>query len=156
MSDERKSESSGRQKLLADLHERLESLKQTAPAPAPASAGKTDEPSDPSRGLAPNDTQQWRASLAVMRRADRSLLLRISRKLINHLCSLGSTEAQRLLAAAQTAADPAAIFGESNVPAPKHALNTELLLSDTPFELASAFLGDEELLRLLLRWLQAD
>ena len=156
MSDERKSESSGRQKLLADLHERLESLKQTAPAPAPASAGKTAEPADPSGGQAANDTQQWRASLAVMRRADHSLLLRISRKLINHLCSLGSTEAQRLLAAAQTAADPATIFGESNVPAPKHALNTELLLSDTPFELASAFLGDEELLRLLLRWLQAD
>ncbi len=134
-----------RQRRLAELSDRLQELSERLePSEQPAVAAELTAPS------------RWREAVRILRKTDRLLALRIGRKVVNHLCSLGLDEAQRLLAEADAVDDPSALLGESNVPAPKHALSTSILLGDEPFALAATHLGEAELLRLLRRWIMEE
>jgi hypothetical protein len=155
-----------RNKLIAELVERLRALRGAPAGGAPArDASDGDAAATPLEraAAAPSGAAEaaagpgadWRELVAFMERADRSLLLRVNRRLINHLCALGIEPAQHLLARVD-AVSLEAFLGETNEPAPKHALDLEVLLSDEPFALAAGHLGDDAVLSLVQRWIQED
>ncbi|RKX47500.1 MAG: pyruvate, phosphate dikinase [Verrucomicrobia bacterium] len=125
------------------LRQRLESMRQSW------NAARED-----AKSAAP----EWRVALDMILHSDKTLYLRVSRKMLNHLCSLGIQEAQGLL----STGDPGSInpddfeFGDSNIPGTRHALDESVLLDGQPFEVASEHLGPDEILRKLRWWLQED
>ena len=106
----------------------------------------------PAAGTSP---REWRAVLAFMRETDASLLLRISRKMINHLASNGVREAQALLARfgpARPDAEPE--YEDENRPlrrgAPVGAIDAET------FAIAERTLGEHEILACLTKWIKEE
>jgi hypothetical protein len=121
---------------LSEMYQRLEEASQ---CPVPASRAA------------------WKEPIALLRRFDRKLFIRIARKLLNHLCWLGVEEAKLVLQAACGGAvpdDPAT--SELNSPVPIRGLDTKPLLSGKPFELAAGVLSDDEILSLIQRWVMED
>jgi len=112
---------------------------------------------DASRGLIADRQDRWRGPIDLLRRSDRKLYLRVARKMVNHLCWAGVEGAQELLREAygddQLVDD---VTGELNVPGRTRALNESTLLSGKPFELASAYLGDDDVLSLIQSWMVED
>ena len=112
---------------------------------------------DASRGLTAGREDKWRGPVDLLRRSDRKLYLRVARKMVNHLCWAGVEGAQDLLREAygddQLTDD---VNGELNVPGRTRALNESILLSGKPFELASAYLGDDDVMALIQSWMVED
>jgi predicted nucleotidyltransferase len=112
---------------------------------------------DASRGLVTEREDKWRGPVELLRRSDRKLYLRIARKMVNHLCWAGVEGAQELLREAygddQLIDD---VTGELNVPGQTRTPNESILLSGTPFELASSYLDDDEVLSLIQSWMVED
>ncbi len=112
---------------------------------------------DASRGLTAGREDKWRGPVDLLRRSDRKLYLRVARKMVNHLCWAGVEGAQELLREAygddQLVDD---VNGELNVPGRTRALDESTLLSGKPFELASAYLGDDDVLGLIQSWMVED
>ncbi|MBN1947852.1 MAG: hypothetical protein JW797_19455 [Bradymonadales bacterium] len=105
----------------------------------------------------PDRRGEWRGPLRLLRQSDRSLYVRIARKLLNYLCGIGIEEAQqRLLEWDPCPIGSAENSGEVNYPGRKRAVDNEWLASDHPFELASKYLTDEEILSRVQRWFQED
>ena len=104
---------------------------------------------------APSARDQWRTLLDEMRRARGKKFLRVSRKMLNHLCSIGLPEAQAML---EEVEGPTASADEpgANMPGSRIALEGSVLTSGAPFELAARYLGDEEILGRIRKWLQDD
>ncbi len=101
--------------------------------------------------------ERWRSPIDLLRRTDRTLYLRVARKMVNHLCSAGIDGAQQLLQqtlGSKGADDEAA--NDSNVPRPSRTLDESPLLSGRPFELADAHLSDDEILSLVQTWIMED
>jgi len=99
----------------------------------------------------------WRSPLHLLRESDRSLYLRIAHKMLNHLCQVGVSGGQRMLTADEAAAGASVeTVGDTNVPACRRADDTQYLLSDAPFELASRHLSDQEILSRVQNWMQED
>ncbi len=99
----------------------------------------------------------WRSPLHLLRESDRSLYLRIAHKILNYLCQIGVEEAQEMLAAAAGVTGMGEeISGETNVPACRLAQDPEYLMSDAPFELASRYLSQTEVLTRVQNWMQED
>ncbi len=101
--------------------------------------------------------QRWRGPIDLLRRTDRTLYLRVARKMVNHLCSAGIEGAQELLL--QTlgtlgASDEAAT--DSNMPRPSRIIDESPLLSGRPFELAAAYISEDEILGLIQTWIMED
>jgi len=96
----------------------------------------------------------WREQIAEMRKTRRKQFLRVSRKMLNHLCSIGLGPAQQMLAEFD-AADPAG-GATGNVPGAKLKLEDSPFMSGAPFELAADFLGDEEIDQRLHKWLKEE
>jgi predicted nucleotidyltransferase len=107
-----------------------------------------------SRGTGPADG--WRGPIQLLRQSDRNLYVRIARKMVNHLLQTGVEEARALLPEAEMSSDGKALFGEQNVPGPRRVHDFEALLSMKPFELASDYLSDDEILSRVQRWIQED
>ena len=99
----------------------------------------------------------WRSPLHLLRESDRGLYLRIAHKMLNYLCQIGVEEAQRALRGDDEPTEGGTEGGgEVNVPACPPMQNTEYLLSDAPFELASKNLSQTEILTRVQNWMQED
>lgn len=88
----------------------------------------------------------WRGQIEEMRRTRRKHFLRVSRKMINHLCSIGLSGAQEMLAE----------FDEANYSRNSTANQAAGLSSGDPFELAAEFLGDKEIDERLHKWMKEE
>lgn len=99
--------------------------------------------------------ESWRSPLHLLRESDRSLYIRIAHKMLNHLCQIGVTEAQEVMATNDDARHPRA-SGEVNVPACRRAQDMDYVLSDEPFELASRYISEKEILSRVQNWMQED
>jgi pyruvate,water dikinase len=102
------------------------------------------------------DHQRWRGPIDLLRRTDRTLYLRIARKMVNHLCWVGITGAQELLQTTYGGAPDPEAAGDSNAPIRSRVFNDSPLLSGEPFLLASQTLGDDEVLHLIQAWITED
>ena len=97
----------------------------------------------------------WRKLLDEMRTTRRKQFLRVSRKMLNHLCSIGLPGAQDMLAEVD-AAGPVAGSREGNMPEERRSLEASALMSAAPFELAAQYLGDDEILARIHKWQTED
>ncbi len=97
----------------------------------------------------------WRKLLDEMRTTRRKQFLRVARKMLNHLCSIGLPEAQAILAEVDAGGSLDA-SREGNMPEARRSLEASALMSGAPFELAAQYLGDEEILARVLKWQTED
>ncbi len=101
----------------------------------------------------PENVLPWRGQIEEMRRTRRTHFLRVSRKMINHLCSIGLTGAQEMLTEFDEANATSGGYNPTGLPYP----DTESpLLNGAPFELAAEFLGDREIDQRLHKWLKEE
>ena len=118
-------------------------------------------------GAADNDSRpadsgdqvpEWRRLIDQMRNIHPNQFLRVSRKMLNHLCSVGLTGAQKMLAEVEGSSGPggASTGGGGNVPGARVRLENSPLMTGAPFDLASDFLGDEEITERVHKWIKED
>ena len=101
--------------------------------------------------------RDWSAILDLLRRTDQSLLMRVARKMINHLCWSGVKEASGLLQnfRPHRDADEPDVFFESNQPRGRDA-PPALNLADEVFQLAADHLSDDEIISCVHNWIKQD
>lgn len=95
---------------------------------------------------------KWCSLVAQMRETRGKQFLRVSRKMLNHLVSIGLDEAVTRLAEIDEAETGAAGGNASNSPGTKISLENSFLMQGGPFQLASQYLGDDEILTRLRKW----
>ena len=100
--------------------------------------------------------EAWRSTVRLLRASDRSFYLKIARKILNYLYSMGIREASELLHGTEAPVDMENVQGEINVPGKRQQVDAALLLSDAPFEVAAKHLSGETILALVQKWLQED
>ena len=116
-----------------------------------------DEASETLEGHHHHRPGEWRAPVELLRRTDRDLYLRISRKMLNHLYRAGVEEAgERLRRAGVNSLDNEGINGEVNAPGRRAEFDDSWLLTDGPFELASRSVTDDEILTRIQHWMVED
>jgi len=103
-------------------------------------------------------TREWLVILDLLRRTDLSLLMRVARKMINHLCWSGVRQAEVLLQAFRPRgpADEPEVFFESNRPRGRDAPPSATALADQVFELAAAQLSENEIIGCIHKWIKQD
>jgi len=126
---------------------------------------------DVTRGGQPDDSRRafaavpWRELLEVIRQGRGRQFVRVSRKMLNHLCSIGLSEAQGMLAevdagpAGAARRDGKAFRDKSTLdkmPGTRVPLEKSPLMTGAPFELAARYLPDDEISERLQRWLKED
>ncbi len=124
------------------FYQRLKSMQQNL---VDANAGRGDE-----------REYDWRAPVHLLRDSDKSLYLRIARRMLNHLTRIGVEEARLLLAGSSGGGIHESLAGETNMPIKQIAPDLEVLLSDRPFELASQHLSTDEILSRVQKWMVED
>jgi pyruvate,water dikinase len=100
---------------------------------------------------------EWWVVLDFLRQTDRSLLARLGRKMINHLCWNGVEEAQRLLreaVPARTSFDDE--IGEGNRPRPRTGLAADPGTTEAAFRIAGQHLPESEILNCIQSWIRED
>lgn len=102
-----------------------------------------------SDGLGTSKTPEWRVVIDDMKRTRGKQFLRVSRKMLNHLVSIGLDDAVTMLAQIDEQSGGA---GSGNVPQTRVSLENSILMDGGPFDLAAEFLGDDEILSRLNRW----
>ncbi len=120
---------------------------------------------DSARGGQADDSRRahaavpWRELLDVIRQGRGRQFVRVSRKMLNHLCSIGLSEAQGMLAEV----DPGGGLsrgeghgGAGKMPGTRVPLEHSPLMTGAPFDLAARYLPDEEISERLQRWLKED
>jgi len=126
---------------------------------------------DVTRGGQPDDSRRafaavpWRELLEVIRQGRGRQFVRVSRKMLNHLCSIGLSEAQGMLtevdAGSAGSARREGRFHRDNsshdkMPGTRVPLDHSPLMTGAPFELAARYLPDDEISERLQRWLKED
>ncbi len=98
-----------------------------------------------------------RVLVDLIKETDEALYIRIARKMLNHLCSIGIGEAQEMLHEIDAEWDPAD-FEDAGRNVPEHKMQTDRWLLDTrrPFEVAARYLGADEIVTRVQKWVQAD
>ena len=99
--------------------------------------------------------EAWWVILEFLSRTDRRLLLRMSRRMINHLCWHDVKEAQELLARAE----PEAQSSESIWLEPDRAQRDGepmVQMALETFKMASRHIGDEEIVACIQQWIKED
>ncbi len=106
----------------------------------------------------PRNGHEWLAILDLLRRTDQSLLMRVARKMVNHLCWSGIREAGQLLQhfSPHELTDEADVFFESNHPREKNSGPSAIALSEQVFDLAAEHLSDEEIISCIHAWIKQD
>ena len=99
---------------------------------------------------------EWCSLIARMKDTRGKQFLRVSRKMLNHLVSIGLDEAVTRLAEIDEAETGAAGRTESNSPGTKISLENDFLMQGGPFHLASQYLGDKEILTRLRKWMAEE
>jgi len=102
--------------------------------------------------------REWSAILDLLRRTDQSLLMRVSRKMINHLCWSGVKDAGELLQdfRPQPESDERDVYFESNRPRGRDITPSATTLADRVFELAAEHLSDDEIISCVHNWIKQD
>jgi hypothetical protein len=97
----------------------------------------------------------WSVIIDFIRRTDRKLLTRITRKMINHLCWAGVSEAQELL---QKFLSGGGTFRatDDNRPLKRSQLKNLSEMTDKAFSIALQHYSEEELLVFLHTWIDED
>lgn len=114
------------------------------------------ESMDALRG-ARRSAQEWTAILDLLRSTDQGLLLRVARKMINHLCWSGVKPAERILQRFRThRPDGPDVFFDSNEPSAREASPAGMALADEVFELAAAHLSEDEIISCIHKWIKQD
>ncbi|MBU8870415.1 MAG: nucleotidyltransferase domain-containing protein [Gemmatimonadales bacterium] len=98
----------------------------------------------------------WRMAVKMVMGTDQRLYLQISRKMLNHLCSIGVESAQIMLQEVDQLENSEDVLGEVNVAGPRQDQDLGLLRSLVPFELAAEHLGSEEIILRVQEWIQED
>jgi predicted nucleotidyltransferase len=107
------------------------------------------------RGAPDPGGREWRTVLDFMRQTDTALLLRISRKMINHLASSGVAEAQALLARfSPRATDADWDTEDENRPLPRGLAAGAVDIE--AFEIAERNLNEREILACLTKWIKEE
>ncbi|MBU1074031.1 nucleotidyltransferase domain-containing protein [bacterium] len=104
----------------------------------------------------PAAVRDWRALLADIRVSSGKRYPRISRKMLNYLCSIGIAEAQRMLSIIDKTERDAAGQVNSNVPGLRISSKGAVLLSGAIFDLAAEHLDDEEIKTQILYWISEE
>jgi hypothetical protein len=110
--------------------------------------------------VAPVDAQagrQWRVILDFLQRTDQPLLMRISRKMLNHLGRAGVPEAVRLLqSAVQVEGLSRDRESDENRPLARGGPTEFRALTEKTFTIAGGHMSDLEIRDLLQRWIRED
>ncbi len=109
------------------------------------------------QGSEGDDEHNWRVIVDLLRETDDSLFLRITRKMLNFLCSIGINEAQEMLSTMDQDYDPLEVGnGESNVAEkPRHS-DLSPLIKGEPFAVAAKYITGNEIVGYVQKWIQAD
>ena len=101
---------------------------------------------------------EWKAILYILKQTDNALYQKISRKMLNMLCWSGSPEAESLLFNLYPdEAIPAEEFlAESNQPRETHQSRVHMDLGEKVFQIAAENLANDEITRLIQKWIQED
>jgi pyruvate, water dikinase len=102
----------------------------------------------------PKPRGEWGIVLAFLRKTDPALLVRVSRRMINHLCWNGVTAAQNLLprfAGARPGEEP-----DDNRPVERQSLEALRSVAEEAFRIAAEHLSSEEILTLIQKWIKDD
>ncbi len=111
------------------------------------------------RGDDLTEEREWWLIVEFLRSTDQHLLVRLARRLLNHLCWSGIAEAQDLLQrfAADTVATGQPEAGlEDNIPKRRKSLGELLDLTDATFEIAASHLGEREIVSCIENWIKDD
>ena len=101
--------------------------------------------------------RSWRVIVDLLKETDEALFVRVSRKLLNHLCSIGVVEAQDMLREIDLEFDLLETgTGEANVPVRRSQTDHSLLITGRPFDVAARHLGSDEIIGRIQKWVQAD
>jgi pyruvate,water dikinase len=100
--------------------------------------------------------QGWRIALDLLRNTNPSLLIRVSRKMMNYLGWRGVTEARDLLQRFSGGRMTEGLFGESNLPQSRESMDRFFELTEETFKIASANLTDDDILDRIQRWINED
>ncbi|MFH1419629.1 MAG: PEP/pyruvate-binding domain-containing protein [Planctomycetota bacterium] len=108
--------------------------------------------------LSKHKKSEWLVILDLLRRTDQSQLLRVARKMINHLCWSGIKEADTLLKhfGIEDSFEQQELFADANHPRPKDEFPTGSTLVDEVFKTAAAHLSDEEIVSCIHTWIKQD
>ncbi len=117
--------------------------------------GMYEKMSDVRRDAA-GEKRGWRIALDLLRNTNPSLLIRVSRKMMNYLGWRGVTEARDLLQRFGGGLGSEALFGDSNLPQTRESLDRFFDLTEETFKIASANLTDEDVLDRIQRWINED
>ncbi|MBN2445470.1 MAG: pyruvate, phosphate dikinase, partial [Phycisphaerae bacterium] len=102
--------------------------------------------------------REWLAILDLLRRTDQSLLMRVARKMVNHLCWSGVPQADELLQSfrprGQT--EEPEVYFESNAPRGRGRQPSAMALADSVFDLAARHLSDDEIISCVHNWIKQD
>ena len=100
---------------------------------------------------------EWRGAVHLLRATDLDLYLRIARRMVNYLRWNGGEEVQAALWRARLDQDGEARPPDAaNYPGRRRDLDNRFYLSDEPFEMTAAMLGDDRILGLLQQWMLDD
>lgn len=103
-------------------------------------------------------TGDWPAILDLLQRTDQSLLLRITRKMINHLCCRGIEEAELVLQqlGGERQAGLADFLSEPNKPQRRDSSPTGEAFAGQTFQIAAAHLDGNEIMACIHQWIRQD
>ncbi len=109
------------------------------------------------RTLAAGASRQWAVIVDLLKRTDRDLLQRITRKMANHLAWKGYEEAIELLRRALPEAGAVRTgTGEENVPLGRRAPDEIVLSPDETFGIAEKHLSEGEVIACIHKWIKED
>jgi len=99
-------------------------------------------------------TESWRSILEMLFITDRKLYKTLCRRLLNHLNFIGVPQAQVLLNkwVGQTTDGSEPDHEGINQPIPKHMIDINPLIVEEILEITSSVLSDDQLMKLLQRW----
>ena len=108
--------------------------------------------------LTKRTTRDWTVIIDLLQRTDHSLLMRVSRKMINHLCWNGVKEAEALLKhfGVSDHVGHQGILSETNQPQHLTATPSSDTLVDEVFRIAAVHLNDDEIVNCIHDWMKQD
>ena len=103
-------------------------------------------------------TREWEIVLGLLERTDRTLFLKISRKMINYLCWIGIEDAKLLLQSASVSGSlqAAEALADSNKPSRRRDFAPAGELAQRIFAVARAHLSDGEILENIQKWIREN
>nr|MBN2277436.1 PEP/pyruvate-binding domain-containing protein [candidate division Zixibacteria bacterium] len=111
-----------------------------------------------SRPIADGECTQWQVIMDMLRKTDRNLFLSISRKMLNHLCWSGVTEAELLLRSfgSDQKQEEEELREDWNIPHRRRVLGFSADFSSAAFKIASDHMSDREIMRVIQKWIEED